>query len=190
MENIPFLGISTVTTKATPPPVVTLKPDYPKNEPLPNLSIPTVAFMVMGALLYLLLAILGAMLLQNRALKRALSEWESTPLNEAIYEELEYKLAREGTYSAPRWGTSLSDGLPSGYDDVADVDELPLKGDLQTEETPENYDDVITPDKPAKSMAGELVEGDAPEYYDDVIQEGPAISTTDFHPSNSNIVIP
>ncbi|KAJ8264187.1 hypothetical protein GJAV_G00146220, partial [Gymnothorax javanicus] len=85
----------------------------------------------------------------------------------------EYKLAREGTYSAPRWGSSLSDDLPSGYDDVADADELPNKGDLHTEETPENYDDVITPDKPAKSMAGELVEGDAPEYYDDVIQEGP-----------------
>ncbi|KAJ8264209.1 hypothetical protein GJAV_G00146480 [Gymnothorax javanicus] len=129
--------------------------------------------MVMGALLFLLLAILGALLLQNRALKRALSEWESTPLNEAIYEELEYKLAIEGTYSAPRWESSLSDDLPSGYDDVADADELPLKGDLHTEETPENYDDVITPDKPAKSMAGELVEGDAPEYYDDVIQEGP-----------------
>ncbi|KAJ8264207.1 hypothetical protein GJAV_G00146460 [Gymnothorax javanicus] len=145
-------GISTVTAKATPPPV---------------------AIIVMGALLFLLLAILGAVLLQNRALKRALSEGESTPLNEAIYEELECKLAREGTYSAPRCGSSLSDDLPSGYDDVADADELALKGDLQTEETPENYDDVITPDKPAKSMAGELVEGDAPEYYDDVIQEGP-----------------
>ncbi|KAJ8264190.1 hypothetical protein GJAV_G00146250 [Gymnothorax javanicus] len=57
----------------------------------------------------------------------ALSEWESTPLNEAIYEELEYKLAREGTYSAPRWGSSFSDDLPSGYDDVADADELPSK---------------------------------------------------------------
>ncbi|KAJ8264188.1 hypothetical protein GJAV_G00146230 [Gymnothorax javanicus] len=89
-------GISTVTTKATSPPVVTSQPAYQKKEPPPSLSIPTVAFMVMGALLFLLLAILGAMLLQNRALKRALSEWESTPLNEAIYEELEYKLAREG----------------------------------------------------------------------------------------------
>ncbi|KAJ8264194.1 hypothetical protein GJAV_G00146300 [Gymnothorax javanicus] len=172
-------GISTVTTKATPPPVVTSQPAYQKKEPPPSLPIPTVAFMVMGALLFLLLAILGAVLLQNRALKRALSEWESTPLNEAIYEELEYKLAREGTYSAPRWGSSLSDDLPSGYDDVADADELPLKGDLQTEETPENYDDVITLDKPAKSMAGELVEGDAPEYYDDVIQEGPGDQVTD-----------
>ncbi|KAJ8264201.1 hypothetical protein GJAV_G00146380 [Gymnothorax javanicus] len=153
--------------------VVTSQPDYQTEEPPPSLSDPTVAFMVMGALLFLLLAILGAVLLQNRGLKRALSEWESSPLNEAIYEELEYQLAREGTYSAPRWRSSLSDDLPSGYDDVADADELSLKGDLQTEETPENYDDVITPDKPPKSVAGELVEGDAPEYYDDVIQEGP-----------------
>ncbi|KAJ8264203.1 hypothetical protein GJAV_G00146410 [Gymnothorax javanicus] len=218
-------GIPSVTTISTQPLVATRRPaDQPS-----SLSVPTVAFMVMGALLFLLLAILGAMLLQNRALRRgrwtgvmaidcrvkhkqreeecekhsivkspvaqefsvsaltALSEWESNPLNEAIYEELEYKLAREGTYSAPRWGSSLSDDLPSGYDDVADADELPLKGDLDTEETPENYDDVITPDKPAKSVAGELVDGDAPEYYDDVIREGPGgkVLTTENPPTFS-----
>ncbi|KAJ8264198.1 hypothetical protein GJAV_G00146340 [Gymnothorax javanicus] len=40
-------------------------------------------------------------------------------------------------------------------------------GDLQTEETPENYDDVITPDKPAKSMAGDQVTDT--ENYDDAV---------------------
>ncbi|KAJ8264185.1 hypothetical protein GJAV_G00146200, partial [Gymnothorax javanicus] len=143
-------GIPSVTTISTQPLVATRRPA----DLQASLPIPTVAFMVMGALLFLLLAILGAMLLQNRALRRALSEWESSPLNEAIYEELEVQAGERG-YLQPRWG------------------------DLQTEETPANYDDVITLDKPAKSMEGELVEGDAPEYYDDVIQEGPGDHVTD-----------
>ncbi|XP_064181024.1 uncharacterized protein LOC135249377 isoform X4 [Anguilla rostrata] len=96
----------------------------------------------MGALFFLLLAVLGVLLFRSRTLRRA-------PLHEAVYEEIEYKLARGGTYSAPRWG------------------------DLVMEDIPENYDDVITADKHPDSVPGELVEGDATEHYDDVITMHP-----------------
>ncbi|KAG7477877.1 hypothetical protein MATL_G00074250 [Megalops atlanticus] len=40
------------------------------------------------------------------------------------------------------------------------------------EDTPDNYDDVITVDQSPGSVAGELLKGDATEYYDDVITMG------------------
>ncbi|KAJ8349016.1 hypothetical protein SKAU_G00276050 [Synaphobranchus kaupii] len=89
--------------------------------PVPHsLPIPAVAFLVMGALYFLLLVVLGVVVFQNRALRGALSQWDQYPLHEAIYEEIEYKLARGGTYSAPRWGSGLYQDPPSGYDDVGD----------------------------------------------------------------------
>ncbi|KAJ8349012.1 hypothetical protein SKAU_G00276010 [Synaphobranchus kaupii] len=141
----------------------------------PSLPIPAVAFLVMGALYFLLLVVLGVVVFQNRALRRALSQWDHAPLQEAIYEEIEYKPARERTYSAPRWGSGLYEDPPSGYDDVGDGEGHSLSGDLVMEDTPENYDDVITADQLPDSVAGELLEGDAPEFYDDVIsmQQGP-----------------
>ncbi|KAJ8349020.1 hypothetical protein SKAU_G00276090 [Synaphobranchus kaupii] len=140
----------------------------------PSLPIPAVAFLVMGSLYFLLLVVLGVVVFQNRALRRALSQWDHAPPHEAIYEEIEYKLAREGTYSAPRWGSGLYEDPPSGYDDVGDGEGHSLSGDLVMEDTPENYD-VITADQHPDSVAGELLEGDAPEFYDDVIsmQQGP-----------------
>ncbi|KAG9330685.1 hypothetical protein JZ751_022416 [Albula glossodonta] len=91
----------------------------------PSLNIPAVAFVVLGALLFLLLVVLGVLVFQNRGLRReetltlcvsvsllslSLSKGGHTPLHEAIYEEIEYKLAREGTYSAPRWETATEFG--------------------------------------------------------------------------------
>ncbi|XP_064180848.1 deleted in malignant brain tumors 1 protein-like isoform X6 [Anguilla rostrata] len=150
-ESSSTAGTPAMTTQPKSQPVMSEQPvPVPKEAP-PSPSIPAVAFLVMGALLFLLLAVLGVLLFQNRALRRALSEWDHAPLHEAVYEEIEYKLARGGTYSAPRWG------------------------DLVMEDTPENYDDVIPADKRPDSVPGELVEGDAPEHYDDVItmQPGP-----------------
>ncbi|XP_035259493.1 uncharacterized protein LOC118220006 [Anguilla anguilla] len=164
-----------MTTKPKSQPVVSKQPVPRLKEAPPSLSIPTVAFLVMGALLFLLLAVLGVLLFQNRALKRALSEWDHAPLREAVYEEINYTLARGGTYSTPRWGRGLAEDPPSGYEDLGDGEGHSLSGDLVMEDTPENYDDVIPADKHPDSVAGELVEGDAPEHYDGVItmQPGP-----------------
>ncbi|KAJ8337378.1 hypothetical protein SKAU_G00385980 [Synaphobranchus kaupii] len=98
----------------------------------PSLPIPAVAFLVMGALYFLLLVVLGVVVFQNRALRR---------------------------------GSGLYEDPPSGYDGEGHS----LSGDLVMEDTPENYDDVITADQHPDSVAGELLEGDAPEFYDDVI---------------------
>ncbi|KAG9329943.1 hypothetical protein JZ751_028514, partial [Albula glossodonta] len=58
----------------------------------------------------------------------SLSKGDHAPLHEAVYEEIEYKLAREGTYSAPRWGSVLSEDPPSGYEDVGDSEGHSLSG--------------------------------------------------------------
>ncbi|KAJ8358597.1 hypothetical protein SKAU_G00151220 [Synaphobranchus kaupii] len=120
----------------------------------PSLPIPAVAFLVMGAVYFLLLVVLGVVVFQNRALRRALSQWDHAPRHEAIYEEIEYKLVRGGTYSAPRWGSGLYEDPPSVYDDVGDGEGHSLSGDLVIEDTPENYDDVITADQHPDSVAG------------------------------------
>ncbi|KAJ8267345.1 hypothetical protein COCON_G00125170 [Conger conger] len=156
----------------TPPVPMPPKPPVPKRPPPPpsGLSIPAVAFLVMGALSFLLLVLLGVLLLQNRDLRRALSQWDHARLLEPIYEEIKYNLESGETDSAPRWGRSLSEDPPSGYEDVGDGKGHSLSGDLVMEDAAESYDDVITAvDAHPDSVAGELAEGDAPEYYDDVI---------------------
>ncbi|KAJ8251927.1 hypothetical protein COCON_G00212390 [Conger conger] len=124
---------------------------------------------VMGALSFLLLVLLGVLLLQNRDLRRALSQWDHALLLEPIYEEIKYNLESGEMDSAPPVG-SLSEDPPSGYEDVGDGKGHSLSGDLVMEDAAESYDDVITAvDAHPDSVAGELAEGDAPEYYDDVI---------------------
>ncbi|XP_061085254.1 deleted in malignant brain tumors 1 protein-like isoform X2 [Conger conger] len=107
---------SSPTAVATKPPVT-----KPPVTPPPGLSIPAVAFLVVGALFFLLLVLLvllGVLLLQNRALRRALSQWAHLP--EPVYEEIEFNPTSGGTDSAPRWGSGLSEDPPSGYEDVGD----------------------------------------------------------------------
>ncbi|KAG9330945.1 hypothetical protein JZ751_021439, partial [Albula glossodonta] len=187
------------------PPSETTRRRTRETQAPPSLNIPAVAFVVLGALLFLLLVVLGVLVFQNRGLRRGRDgSWEEhdhmitgghTPLHEAVYEEIEYKLAREGTYSAPRWGSILSEDPPSGYEDVGDseghslpgelgdaaenyddvtsADQNPggAEGELGREDAPEHYDDVITPDQHPDSVEGEPLKGDAPEQYDDVITE-------------------
>ncbi|KAK1139802.1 scavenger receptor cysteine-rich type 1 protein M130-like [Acipenser oxyrinchus oxyrinchus] len=62
-------------------------------------------------------------------LRRGIAEEELDPFHEAVYEEIEYKLARQGTYGAPRRGSFLSDELPSDYDDVEDSEGNPIPGE-------------------------------------------------------------
>ncbi|KAI1901294.1 hypothetical protein AGOR_G00032830 [Albula goreensis] len=163
---------ATTTTSTTKPEP---RGRTPVTQPPPSLSIPAVAFVVLGALLFLLLVVLGVLVSQNRGLRRALSKGDHAPLHEAVYEEIEYKLAREGTYSAPRWGSVLSEDPPSGYEDVGDSEGHSLSGELG--DTAENYDDVISAGQHPGSVEGELLKGDAPQHYDDVI-------TPDQHAEN------
>ncbi|KAJ8349124.1 hypothetical protein SKAU_G00277130 [Synaphobranchus kaupii] len=97
---------TTQTGKAAPGVIYTVKVGTKRRvTPVPpSLPIPAVAFLVMGAVYFLLLVVLGVVVFQNRALRRALSQWDHAPRHEAIYEEIEYKLVRGGTYSAPPVG--------------------------------------------------------------------------------------
>ncbi|KAJ8349023.1 hypothetical protein SKAU_G00276120 [Synaphobranchus kaupii] len=151
--------------------------------PVPHsLPIPAVAFLVMGALYFLLLVVLGVVVFQNRALRGALSQWDQYPLHEAIYEEIEYKLARGGTYSAPRWGSGLYEDPPSGYDDVGDGEGHSLSGELLEGDAPEFYDDVISMQQGPEAFSGDHVT-DTEENYDDAV-------TLDWIQVGENILAP
>ncbi|XP_069054157.1 scavenger receptor cysteine-rich type 1 protein M130-like [Lepisosteus oculatus] len=101
----------------------------PQTQPLGGLSASPLVLLLLGALLFVVLALLVGQLIQNRNLRKALSKGALAPYHDAVYEEIEYKLAREGTYSAPRRGRFLSDELPSGYDDVEDSEGDPVPGE-------------------------------------------------------------
>ncbi|XP_036374394.1 scavenger receptor cysteine-rich type 1 protein M130-like [Megalops cyprinoides] len=149
-----------VVTARSPPPV-----NPTSSRPL---SIPAVAFLVLGALFFLLLAVLVVLLFRNRDLKKALYQRDPAPRYDAVYEEIEYKLPGERTYGAPRRGSVLSEDLPPGYDDVGNGDGHSLLGDSAREETGEEYDDVI-----AEENTGDLVTENIPDSYDDVITVDP-----------------
>ncbi|XP_061112054.1 scavenger receptor cysteine-rich type 1 protein M130-like [Conger conger] len=117
-QNQALVTCTAVTTPTSKPP-----PASPS-----GLSIPAVAFLVMGVLIFLLLVLLGVLLLQNRDLRRALSQWDHARLLEPIYEEIKYNLESGETDSAPRWGRSLSEDPPSGYEDVGDSKGHSLSG--------------------------------------------------------------
>ncbi|XP_036374390.1 antigen WC1.1-like [Megalops cyprinoides] len=127
-----------------------------------------VAFLVLGALFFLLLAVVVVLLFRNRDLKKALYQGDHVPQYEAVYEEIEYKLAGERTYGAPRRGSVLSEDLPPGYDDVGDGERQSHLGESVKEETGEDYDDVI-----AEESTGDLMSENIPDSYDDVITVDP-----------------
>ncbi|KAG7454524.1 hypothetical protein MATL_G00260680 [Megalops atlanticus] len=102
----------------------------------------------------------------------ALSQGNQEPVYEAVYEEIEYKVAREGTYSAPQRGSVLSEDLPSWFEDVGEGEGDALSGELMTEDTPENYDDVIPIDQTASNLSRDVLIGDPTEYYDDAVSMG------------------
>ncbi|MBN3322179.1 C163A protein, partial [Atractosteus spatula] len=163
----------------------------PQTQPLGGLSASPLVLLLLGALLFVVLALLVGQLIQNRKLRKALSKGALTPYHDAVYEEIEYKLAREGTYSAPRRGRFLSDEMPSGYDDVEDSEGDPVPGDSITslkEEIPEYYDDAVTVAQSPDALSGQLLQSshmgklctnlrqlmspvteEAPEYYDDAV---------------------
>ncbi|XP_039624610.1 antigen WC1.1-like [Polypterus senegalus] len=104
---------------------------------------------VLGALLFLITVLLVGQLQRNRTLKKGMAMDELLPINNAVYEEIEYKLARQGTYGAPRKGSFLSDELPYDYEDIEDDDQ---------------DQDVL-----GRKLAS--LEADGPGYYDDTAIE-------------------
>ncbi|XP_069054141.1 antigen WC1.1-like [Lepisosteus oculatus] len=162
----------------------------PQTQLLGGLSVSLPVLLPLGALLFVMLALLVWQLIHNRKLRKALSKGAHTPYHDAVYELIEYKLAREGTYNISGRGRFLSDELPSGYNDVEDSEGDPVPGDSITslkEEIPEHYDDAVTVPQRPDALSGWLfqsspkekpctnpremcsVKEEAPEHYDDAV---------------------
>ncbi|MGH0149153.1 UNVERIFIED_CONTAM: hypothetical protein FKN15_014478 [Acipenser sinensis] len=127
-------------------------------QPQRDMTIPVIACIVLGALLFVVLVLLAGQLQHNRMLRRGIAaEEELDPFHEAVYEEIEYKLARQGTYDAPRRGSFLSDELPSDYDDVEDSEGNPIPGESMPSlegETPGYYDDAVPMNSNPEDLSG------------------------------------
>ncbi|XP_069044357.1 deleted in malignant brain tumors 1 protein, partial [Lepisosteus oculatus] len=100
--------------------------DPPKPRPAPQApggqsSLWTVCI-VLGALLFVAAALACGQRQRNRALQKEIAQWEMTslPYQDALYEEINYKLYQQGKYIQRRKGSDLSGGLD--YDDEADED--------------------------------------------------------------------
>ncbi|KAK1142322.1 scavenger receptor cysteine-rich type 1 protein M130-like [Acipenser oxyrinchus oxyrinchus] len=135
------------------------------------MTIPVIACIVLGALLFVVLVLLAGQLQHNRTLRRGIAEEELDPFHEAVYEEIEYKLARQGTYDAPRRGDFLSDELPSDYDDVEDSEGNPIPGESMPSlegETPGYYDDAVPMNSNPEDLSGDFHSDKLPSGYYDV----------------------
>ncbi|XP_058864815.1 antigen WC1.1-like [Acipenser ruthenus] len=132
-------------------------------QPQRDMTIPLIACIVLGALLFVVLVLLAGQLQHNRMLRRGIAE-ELDPFHEAVYEEIEYKLARQGIYDAPRRGSFLSDELPSDYDDVEDSESMPsLEGEI-----PGYYDDAVPMNSNPEDLSGSFHYDELPSGYYDV----------------------
>ncbi|MGH0154150.1 UNVERIFIED_CONTAM: hypothetical protein FKN15_060955 [Acipenser sinensis] len=112
----------------------------PQVQQIPQ-SFPVVACIILGALLFVVFILFGGQLVKNRVLRRGLAKRElaDSHFNEPLYEEIEYKLARQGTYSYPRSGSFFEDD-DLRYDDVDDTTGSLAAGSLSSGNLP--YDDV------------------------------------------------
>ncbi|XP_058864817.1 scavenger receptor cysteine-rich type 1 protein M130-like [Acipenser ruthenus] len=140
-------------------------------QPQRDMTIPLIACIVLGALLFVVLVLLAGQLQHNRMLRRGIAEEELDPFHEAVYEEIEYKLARQGTYDAPRRGSFLSDELPSDYDDVEDSEGNPIPGESMPSlegETPGYYDDAVPMNSNPEDLSGSFHFDELPSGYYDV----------------------
>ncbi|XP_041100223.1 antigen WC1.1-like, partial [Polyodon spathula] len=149
------------------PPRNTAGPSAPNQR---DMTIPLIACIVLGALLFVVLVLLAGQLQNNRMLRRGIAE-ELDPFHEAVYEEIEYKLARQGTYGAPRRGSFLSDQLPSDYDDVEDSEGNPIPGESMPSlegEPPGYYDDAVPLNSNPEDLSGSFLPDELPSGYYDV----------------------
>ncbi|MGH0154399.1 UNVERIFIED_CONTAM: hypothetical protein FKN15_027210 [Acipenser sinensis] len=130
-------------------------------QPQRDMTIPVIACIVLGALLFVVLVLLAGQLHHNRMLRRGIAKDVLDPFHEAVYEEIEYKLARQETYGAPRRGSFLSDELPSDYDDVEDSEGNPIPGESMPSlegETPGYYDDAVPVNSNPEDLSGEFLQ--------------------------------
>ncbi|KAI4905830.1 hypothetical protein NFI96_001464 [Prochilodus magdalenae] len=125
------------------------------------LSIYPVSLLVLGVVLFLALVLLVVLLYQNRVLRRVLSKRRRMTLTEAVYEEIDQRLIPKKMTQRVK---AVNEEKAKYYNDITTND---LKGDVGTEDPPENYDDVITAGQTLDRLAEDKV-----ELYDDVISAG------------------
>ncbi|MBN3316553.1 DMBT1 protein, partial [Atractosteus spatula] len=139
--------------------------DPPKPRPAPQApggqSSLWIVCIVLGALLFVAAALACGQRQRNRALQKEIAQREMTslPYQDALYEEINYKLYQQGQYRQHRKGSDLSGGLD--YDDVADEDSK-TPGSLSGDDL--DYDDVKQGGE--TSVPGGVTEDDL--VYDDV----------------------
>nr|XP_015201540.1 PREDICTED: CD5 antigen-like [Lepisosteus oculatus] len=134
--------------------------DPPKPRPAPQApggqsSLWTVCI-VLGALLFVAAALACGQRQRNRALQKEIAQREITslPYQDALYEEIDYKLYQQGQYRQLRKGSDLSGGLD--YDDVADEDSKTpgglTEGDLDCDDVQEDN----RTSEPGKVLSGRV----------------------------------
>ncbi|XP_076861237.1 antigen WC1.1-like isoform X2 [Brachyhypopomus gauderio] len=146
--------------------------------------------LVLGVLLFLALVLLAGLVYQNRVLRRVISKMRRKTLSEAIYEEIDRKYITKRTRISTRRGSVLSEVQHSGYEDVEEellsersvivdqaeyYDDVTTTGglisDMTTEDTPENYDDVITAGHNSDIVEGSVLSEVQHSGYEDVEEE-------------------
>ncbi|XP_025051141.1 antigen WC1.1-like [Alligator sinensis] len=154
----------------------TASPDRTEPPQRPSLTggrdmVPIVICIVLGALLCLVLIMLGGQVQSTRALRRASGRY-SGPLTDAVYEEIDYNLMRE---KLEMFGHSVSysedsvmklqyyTGDSEDGNDPGSAQEETSRGDLQQDydsvEEPEWSDIPVPPDgKEALPLAGDVTE--------------------------------
>nr|XP_020143248.1 antigen WC1.1-like [Microcebus murinus] len=150
----------------------------PGSAPVPGIfSLPGILCLVLGALLFLVLIILGTQLHRWRAERRALSSFQDA-LNEPVYQEIDYL----GTLKEDLLGSpgSLSDDSASKlpyYTGDAEDNEPPGQG---ADAPSEGYDDAaempVTEPPPVPQMSG----GQLPPQEDSVARASQAGSSLQF----------
>ncbi|XP_069054145.1 antigen WC1.1-like [Lepisosteus oculatus] len=88
-------GLPVTKANLTATTVVTKSPRQPKQE-AGGWTVPAVVFFLQGALVFVLLVLLVGQLIQNRRLRKALAEAKVKPMNEALYQEIDFTLTAEG----------------------------------------------------------------------------------------------
>ncbi|XP_068812529.1 antigen WC1.1-like isoform X3 [Struthio camelus] len=135
-----------------------------------RITTPIILCIILGALLCLVLAILGGQFQSARAQQRG-SRQSYDPFAEAVYEEIDYSLMRE-----KQQVTGLSDSYPEG---------LPTKAHLYTEDSDEENSPGITQEGP--SLPGNTLE----DNYDDVTEApGPTEDPLSEQNEQEIIVVP
>ncbi|MCI4388844.1 hypothetical protein PGIGA_G00090760 [Pangasianodon gigas] len=128
-----------------------------------TLSIPTLAVIVLGTLLFIALVLLVVLFYHSRVLRRVPSKMRCNSVSQAVYEEINPRFITTRPTSSPQRGSLLTVTEHSGYEHV---DEALHSGDRARVDSPERYADPIT--------AGLFLEDtdDMTEDYDDAVPTG------------------